>query len=135
MNQVDDPTFATEILGKGMAIIPAEGKVYAPFDGEVVSVFDTKHAIGMKADSGLELLIHVGLETVRLNGEHFTAHVVNGQKIKKGDLMLKFDIKEIQAAGYETVTPVIVSNTAAYSEVLAVTGKTVKALDPVIKAV
>lgn len=135
LNQVDDPTFATEILGKGMAIIPAEGKVYAPFDGEVVSIFDTKHAIGMKADSGLELLIHVGLETVRLNGEHFTAHVVNGQKIKKGDLMLEFDIKEIQAAGYETVTPVIVSNTAAYSEVLAVTGKAVKALAPVIKAV
>lgn len=135
LSQVNDPTFATEILGKGLAILPEEGKVYAPFDGEVASIFETKHAIGMRADNGLELLIHVGLETVRLNGEYFISHVENGQRVKKGDLMLEFDIQAIQAAGYETVTPVIVSNTAVYSEILPLENQKVKALTPIIKAI
>jgi PTS system, glucose subfamily, IIA component len=135
LSQVNDPTFATEILGKGLAILPEEGKVYAPFDGEVASIFETKHAIGMRADNGLELLIHVGLETVRLNGEYFISHVENGQRVKKGDLMLEFDIQAIQAAGYETVTPVIVSNTAVYSEILPLENQKVKALTSIIKAI
>lgn len=135
LSQVDDPTFSMEILGRGLAVLPKEGKVYAPFDGEVISIFDTKHALGLKSDSGLELLIHVGLETVRLNGEHFTAHVTNGQSIKKGDLMLEFDLKAIVDAGYETVTPVIVNNVADYTDIMSLTDRDVKALEPIIKAI
>ena len=135
LSQVNDPTFSMEILGKGLAVVPEEGKVYAPFDGKVVSIFDTKHALGLKSDSGLELLIHVGLETVRLNGEHFTAHVTNGQNIKKGDLMLEFDLEAIRDAGYETVTPVIVNNVADYTDIMSLTDRDVKALEPIIKAI
>lgn len=135
LSQVDDPTFSMEILGKGLAIIPSEGKVYAPFDGEVVSIFETKHALGLKSDSGMELLIHVGLETVRLNGEHFTAHAANGQKIKKGDLLLEFDIGAIRAAGYEIITPVLVNNVADYTEIMSLTDREVKAMEPVIKTI
>lgn len=135
LSQVNDPTFSMELLGKGLAVLPGEGRVYAPFDGEVVSIFETKHALGLKSDSGMELLIHVGLETVRLNGEHFTAHVANGQRIKKGDLMLEFDLEAIQAAGYETVTPVLVNNVADYTEILSLTDMDVKALEPIIKTI
>ena len=135
LSQVNDPTFSMEILGKGLAILPSEGKVYAPFDGEAVSVFETKHALGLKSDSGMELLIHVGLETVRLNGEHFTAHVANGQRIKKGDLLLEFDLEAIKAAGYETITPVLVNNVADYGEIMSLTDRDVKALEPVIKTI
>lgn len=135
LSQVDDPTFATEILGKGLAVIPEEGKVYAPFNGEVVSVFDTKHALGMRSDSGIELLIHVGLETVRLNGKYFTAHVKNGSRIKKGDLMLEFDLEALKAEGYDTVTPILVSNTADYAEILSLTGSRKQAGEAVIKVI
>ncbi|EHI99163.1 PTS system, beta-glucoside-specific IIABC subunit [Clostridium sp. DL-VIII] len=133
LSQVNDATFSTEMIGKGFAIIPSEGKVYAPFDGEVAAIFATKHALGLKSDNGIELLIHVGLETVSLNGKHFTAHVKNEQKIKRGDLMLEFDLEAITEDGYETVTPVIVSNTADYSEIISLTDKDVKALEPVMK--
>lgn len=135
LSQVNDPTFSMEILGKGLAVQPSEGKVYAPFDGQVVSIFDTKHALGLKSDSGMELLIHVGLETVRLEGKHFTAYVENGQRIRKGDLLLEFDLKAIQEEGYETVTPVLVNNVADYTEIMSLTGRDVKALEPVIKTI
>lgn len=133
LSQVDDPTFATEILGKGLAVIPEEGKVYAPFDGEMIAVFETKHAMGMRSNGGIELLIHVGLETVRLNGKYFTAHVGNGDTIKKGDLLLEFDLDALKAEGYDTVTPIVVSNTADYADVLSLTGKRKQAGEAVIK--
>ena len=85
--EVNDPTFAEEMLGKGLAIKPSEGKVYAPFDGEVAMVFDTKHAISLVSAKGTEVLIHVGLDTVMLKGQHYTAHVESGDTVKKGDLM------------------------------------------------
>lgn len=135
LDQVNDPTFSMEILGKGLAIQPTDGRVYAPFDGEVVSIFDTKHALGLKSDSGMELLIHVGLETVRLEGKHFTAHVENGQKIKKGDLLLEFDLEAIVQEGYEVITPVLVNNVSDYTEVMSLTGRDVKAMEPVIKTI
>lgn len=118
MSEVEDPTFAAEVLGKGAAIRPAEGKVTAPFDGQVSMVFDTKHAIGLLGDNGVELLIHVGLDTVSLNGSAFKMHVANGDRIKKGQLLLEFDMEKIQAAGLKTTTPVIVSNTMAYTDVI-----------------
>ena len=134
LSQVNDPTFAEEILGKGLAIRPAEGKVFAPFDGTVETVFETKHAMGLRSDDGLELLIHVGLETVNLNGKYFTAHVTDGQRIHRGDLLLEFDRDAIAAAGCETITPVIVSNTDDYSEIRTVTGRLVGPEDPVLTA-
>ena len=108
--EVKDQTFASGVLGEGYAIVPSEGKVYAPFDGTCDNLFDTLHAMGLVSDSGVELLIHVGLETVKLNGAPFTAHIKSGDTFKKGDLLLEFDIPAIQAAGCEIQTPVIVTN-------------------------
>lgn len=114
LNTVNDPTFAEEILGRGIAIIPQEGKVYAPFDGKVNSIFDTKHALGLSSTDGVELLIHVGLDTVNLEGRHYNAKVENDEKIKKGQLLLEFDIEAIKNEGYNIITPVIVTNSDDY---------------------
>lgn len=118
LTDVEDEVFSSQLMGKGAAIKPAEGKVYAPFDGTVESVFDTKHAIGLKSDDGVEVLIHVGMDTVKLEGKPFTLKTEAGKKVSKGDLLLEFDMKQIQDAGYSLVTPVIVSNTNDYTDVL-----------------
>ena len=110
LTEVKDNTFATGILGEGFAIVPSEGKVYAPFDGVCENLFDTLHAIGITPDNGIEMLIHVGLETVALKGEPFKAHIGNGEHFKKGALLLEFDIDAIQKAGCEIHTPVIITN-------------------------
>ena len=117
LSEVKDETFATGILGEGFAIVPSEGKVYAPFDGTCENIFDTLHALGLVSKDGVELLIHVGLETVALKGEPFQAHVKNGDTFKKGDLLLEFDIDKIKAAGCETQTPIIVSNAESFRSV------------------
>ena len=131
--EVNDPTFAEEMLGKGMAIKPTEGKVYAPFDGTVAMVFDTKHAVSLVSDKGTEVLIHVGLDTVMLKGEHYTAHVESGASVKKGDLLLEFDMEAIKAAGYEVVTPVVICNADDYKDVIRTTGVAVEAGDVVMQ--
>lgn len=110
LTEVKDNTFATGILGEGFAIVPSEGKVYAPFDGVCENLFDTLHAIGITSDNGIEMLIHVGLETVALKGEPFKAHIGNVEHFKKGALLLEFDIDAIQKAGCEIQTPVIITN-------------------------
>jgi PTS system beta-glucosides-specific IIC component len=130
---INDPTFGEEMLGKGMAIKPAEGKVYAPFDGTVALVFDTKHAISVVSEKGAEVLIHVGLDTVMLKGEHYTTHVETGASVKKGDLMLEFDMEAIAAAGYDTITPVVLCNSDDYKNVTRITGKQVEPGDTVIE--
>lgn len=135
LSEVDDPVFAEETLGKGAAINPAEGKVFAPFDGTVTALFDTKHAIGITGKNGTEVLIHVGIDTVELGGTHFDAHVKTGDKVKKGQLMIEFDIKSIEEAGYKVTTPVIISNTFDYAEVASITGKDVEAMDALIKVI
>lgn len=117
LNQVNDPTFASELMGKGIAIIPTEGKAYAPDDGEVVSLFRTKHAIGFQTDSGVEILIHIGIDTVKLDGQHFQAHVQAGNKVKKGDLLVSFDIEAIKQAGFEVSTPIIITNSDDYQKI------------------
>lgn len=110
LSEVKDNTFASGILGEGCAVIPSEGKVYAPFDGVCENVFDTLHALGLRSDHGIEMLVHVGLETVTLNGAPFKAHISSGEHFKKGDLLLEFDIEAIQKAGCEIQTPVIITN-------------------------
>ncbi len=133
ISEVSDPTFGQEILGKGFAIVPSVGKVVAPIDGTVEMVFDTKHAISMSSESGIQILIHVGLDTVSLKGEPFKAYVEAGQSVKKGDLMLEFDIEAIKAAGYEVITPVIVCNADDYKDVIRKTGVQVEPGDTVIE--
>lgn len=126
LSEVNDDVFRSELMGKGMAIMPTEGKVVAPFDGKVITVFDTKHAITLKGDNGVEVLIHIGMDTVALRGKHFEAHIKSGDSVKAGDLLITFDKEAIEKAGYETVTPVIVANTSDYSEVTGITPKQVK---------
>ena len=105
------------MLGEGVAVEPSEGKVYAPFDGVVEMVYDTKHALGLLSDSGVELLIHVGIDTVELAGKFFDVKVSNGQTIKKDELLMKIDLDGIKGAGYRTVTPIIITNTDNYTSI------------------
>ena len=123
LNQVEDDAFSQEVLGKGLAIIPSEGKVYAPFDGTVITLFPTKHAIGIVSDNGCEVLIHIGMNTVQLNGKYFTSHVQQGDKVKKGQLLVEFDIDHILQEGYNLETPVIITNTKDYSNINTNTNK------------
>lgn len=117
LEEVKDATFASGVLGKGFAIVPEEGKVYAPFDGTLDLVYDTKHALGMTSRDGIELLIHVGLNTVELNGAHYTAHAASGDTIRKGQLLLEFDMEAIKKAGYDVTTPVLVTNSDQYEDI------------------
>lgn len=123
LNQVEDDAFSQEVLGKGIAIIPSEGKVYAPFDGTVITLFPTKHAIGIVSDNGCEVLIHIGMNTVQLNGKYFTSHVQQGDKVKKGQLLVEFDIDHILQEEYNLETPVIITNTKDYSNINTNTNK------------
>ncbi|RNT25280.1 PTS beta-glucoside transporter subunit IIABC [Klebsiella aerogenes] len=132
LDQVPDSTFASGLLGKGVAIIPAVGKVIAPFSGEVASLFQTKHAIGLLSDSGIELLIHVGIDTVKLDGVPFTAHVKEGDKVQAGDLLLEFDRQAILDAGYDLATPIIISNSDDYRSVEMVSASVVDAGQPLL---
>ena len=125
ITEVPDPTFAEGMLGNGIAIIPAEGKVYAPFDATVDMMFPTGHAVSLIADFGAEILIHVGLETVGLEGKPFTVHVNSGDKVKKGDLMIEVDQEAVKAAGLNTITPILVCNTPDYPTFNTKVGKDV----------
>lgn len=133
LSAVKDTTFAGEYLGKGVAIEPEEGRVVAPFDGKVTVVMDTKHAIGMTSDGGVEVLIHVGMDTVQLNGKHYTTHVKVDDIVKKGDLLLTFEKEAIQAEGYEITTPVVITNTADFKQVEGLTEQQVQEGDKIIK--
>lgn len=133
LKEVNDSTFNSGMLGQGVAIVPSEGKIYAPADGEIAMVFETLHAVSMTADNGVEILVHVGLDTVELKGEGFEAHVQTGDKVKKGDLMLSVDLDAVQAAGYDIVTPIIVCNTDEYAAVEGLAGKDVVPGEDVVK--
>ena len=117
LNDVPDETFAQGILGQGAAVIPSEGKVVAPADGEISSIFDTKHAVGITLENGVEILVHVGINTVEMNGEGFEAFVKEGDKVKKGQKLVEFSIDKINEAGYKTETPIIITNTDDYASV------------------
>lgn len=119
LREVSDPTFGEEILGKGVAIRPTSNRVVSPCDAVVDLMFDTGHAVSLKADCGAEILIHVGLETVSLKGEHFTVHAQNGDHVAAGQLLIEFDREAIEAAGFDTVTPMVVCNSDSYAAVTA----------------
>ncbi|MEY8652603.1 beta-glucoside-specific PTS transporter subunit IIABC [[Clostridium] innocuum] len=123
--QVEDAAFSAGILGKGCAIVPAEGEVYAPVDGVLTTLFPTKHALGITSDDGVEVLIHIGLNTVQLNGEGFTAHVQQGERVSRGQHLLSFDLAELKDKGYCLQTPVIITNTDDYLEILSTMQKEV----------
>ena len=127
MNEVKDEAFAACVLGDGVAVEPEEGKLFAPADGVIDNVFDSKHAIGMTTTEGVELLLHVGIDTVKLAGQHFTVGVSAGQKVKQGDLLLTFEMDAIKAAGYLCTTPMIVCNTDDYQSIQPLATGPVKA--------
>ncbi|AHI55535.1 PTS beta-glucoside transporter subunit IIBCA [Listeria ivanovii] len=135
LNDVKDEVFSGGIMGAGVAILPTNGEIRAPFDGTVLSVFKTKHAIGLISKQGVELLIHVGLDTVNLNGHFFDIKVSESEEVKKGDLLGTFDLDEIKKAGYDTTTPVIVTNSAALADVITLNlGKNVDNNQKILEA-
>ena len=118
LSNVPDKVFSEKIMGDGIAIIPQDGKVYAPADGTVVCIVESKHGIVFKTDTGVEMLIHIGLDTVKLNGKHFKSHIQNETKVKLGDLLLEFDIEALKEEGYNLVTPVVVTNSNDYIKII-----------------
>mgnify|MGYP006066986479 FL=1 len=131
LSETGDPAFAAEALGKGIAVKPSEGKVFAPCDATVSAVMG--HAVGLTCGNGAELLIHVGIDTVNLDGKHYTGHVEEGQRVKAGDLLLEFDIAAIEKEGYKTITPVIVTNSDDYAEVERMIGTVAACKDTLMK--
>lgn len=132
MTEVSDPVFASECMGRGIAIVPDEGTLYAPADGTVIVLADTGHAVGMKTDAGTEVLMHIGIDTVALEGKPFTARVKLGDHVTAGQPLMDIDLEYIRAQGLDTVTPVIVTNTADYASVEALADGPVKPGDPVV---
>lgn len=118
LSEVPDEVFSSGAMGQGLAIEPTENKLHAPFNGTVVMVAPTKHAIGLRSESGVELLVHIGLDTVNLNGEPFTLKVTDGDKFKKGDILIEFDQDFVHSKGLTTITPIIITNSGAYQEVI-----------------
>ncbi len=133
LSEVPDPTFSEGLMGNGIAIIPTDGKVCSPVNGTVDMMFDTGHAVSLVSDSGIELLIHVGLETVGLEGKPFSVKVKSGDKVKKGQVLMVADLNAIKAAGLNTITPVLVCNTDDYPTFNTTTGKDVTNADVVIE--
>lgn len=133
LSEVEDDAFSSGALGQGIALVPSEGKVYAPVDGEVTTFFPTGHAIGLLSDGGAEILIHVGMDTVKLDGKGFTPKVTQGSRVKKGDLLLEFDLELIQKEGYSIVTPMIVTNTDDYASVVPSSAKSIRRGEAAIK--
>ncbi|MBR5178170.1 MAG: PTS glucose transporter subunit IIA [Lachnospiraceae bacterium] len=133
MADVPDETFASDVLGMGAAVDPSEGKVVAPADGEVSTLFDTHHAIGLTLDNGMEMLIHVGINTVELNGEGYKAFVSEGDRVTRGQTLITFDIPLIKSKGYKTITPVIITNADDYKSIIKAADGDVDFLDKLIE--
>ena len=132
LSEVDDEAFSSGALGDGIAIEPSEGKLYAPADATVEAVFDSKHAISLNTHSGAELLLHIGIDTIKLGGKYFTPHVKAKQRVKKGDLLISFDMEAIKASGYSLITPMVVCNSDDCAIHSLITGP-VKAGEDILK--
>ena len=129
IKEVNDPTFSQEMLGKGIAIKPSKGRVVAPIDGEIAMIFETKHAVSMVTEQGAEILIHIGLDTVKLKGENFNSYV------KAGDLLIEFDKEKISQAGYDTITPMVICNSFEYAQVNQTISGDIQELTSVIEII
>lgn len=129
LSEVSDPAFSEEIMGKGVAIQPSEGRVVSPVQGTVFSLSKSGHAIGLVSDSGAEMLIHIGIDTVKLKGLHFSPKVTAGTRVAVGDLLMEFDLVEIEKAGYSTITPVIITNIQQYQSIQSAGATSVKEKD------
>lgn len=117
LENVPDPVFAKKMMGDGIAVDPVNGKVVSPIDGKIIQVFPTKHAVGISTNNGVEILIHIGLDTVNLNGEGFTSHVNEGDQVKQGELLISFEIDLVREKAKSTVTPIIITNTEDMAEI------------------
>lgn len=135
LSDVPDPAFAAEAMGKGIAVEPSEGRIVAPFAGTVTVAFKKKHALAVVSDDGLEILVHVGMDTVKLDGEHFISYIQEGDRVSAGQLLLEFDIARIREAGYSTITPVIVTNTFDYTDIVPLQQTVVTHGEPLLEAV
>jgi len=133
--EVNDPTFSEEMLGKGVAVRPCSGRVVSPVDGTVTHIFDTGHGAVITSIEGVEVLMHIGLDTVKLKGAHFTIGVQNGDNVSTGDVLIEFDLEEIVAAGYDMVTPVVICNSDDFEGFEAQTGRMVKEGEEVLSFV
>ncbi|MBP2079601.1 PTS sugar transporter subunit IIA [Oceanobacillus polygoni] len=127
LEEVPDPVFSEKMMGDGVAIKPANGEVVSPVNGEIIQVFPTKHAVGIRAENGAEILIHIGLETVSLDGEGFTSYVKEGDQVKQGDKLIHFDMDIVHEKAKSTVTPIIITNTDDMRNIEAKTIKQVTA--------
>jgi PTS system beta-glucosides-specific IIC component len=132
LSEAKDEAFASGALGQGVAIEPTEGKLYAPFDGTIETFFPTGHALGLKSADGVELLVHIGMDTVDMNGDGFSPKAKQGDTVKKGDLLLEFDIDKIKAAGHSVISPVVVTNSDDFADVIPEANGAVGAGDTII---
>jgi len=133
ITQVNDSTFSEEILGKGIAIRPSAGRVVSPVNGKVIQMFETGHAVTLESEEGVEILIHVGLDTVRLKGKHYIIHAHAGDQVKAGDLLMEFDNDSIKSEGFDTITPVVICNTGDFESVDALSVYLVNELDEIME--
>ena len=133
MDEVNDQTFAQELLGPGIAIVPSNGTVVSPINGTIATVMDTKHAVCIQGEDGLELIVHAGLDTVELNGKYYQTYKEIGDQVKAGDVLLEFDLEEITKAGYDVTTPIVITNLGDYKISKCLTGQQVKAGEEVIQ--
>ena len=133
MDEVNDQTFAQELLGPGIAIVLSNGTVVSPINGTIATVMDTKHAVCIQGEDGLELIVHAGLDTVELNGKYYQTYKEIGDQVKAGDVLLEFDLEEITKAGYDVTTPIVITNLGDYKITKCLTGQQVKAGEEVIQ--
>lgn len=133
MDEVNDQTFAQKLLGPGIAIVPSNGIVVSPINGTIATVMDTKHAVCIQGEDGLELIVHAGLDTVELNGKYYQTYKEIGDQVKAGDVLLEFDLEEITKAGYDVTTPIVITNLGDYKITKCLTGQQVKAGEEVIQ--
>ena len=133
MDEVNDQTFAQELLGPGIAIVPSNGTVVSPINGTIATVMDTKHAVCIQGEDGLELIVHAGLDTVELNGKYYQTYKEIGDQVKAGDVLVEFDLEEITKAGYDVTTPIVITNLGDYKITKCLTGQQVKAGEEVIQ--
>lgn len=133
MDEVNDQTFAQELLGPGIAIVPSNGTVVSPINGTIATVMDTKHAVCIQGEDGLELIVHAGLDTVELNGKYYQTYKEIGDQVKAGDVLLEFDLEEITKADDDVTTPIVITNLGDYKITKCLTGQQVKAGEEVIQ--